>query len=83
MPLALTDDQMTQVLRCAAPLNPAYRSAFLSDVSFFELVGGAGAPLWFEFRLSATRVVFDELYSQYEALGLSVDLSKCTCIKSD
>jgi hypothetical protein len=33
MPLALSDDQMAQVLRCAEPLNPADRSSFLRDVA--------------------------------------------------
>jgi len=32
-PLALTDDQMTQVFRCAAPLGPADRSDFLRGVA--------------------------------------------------
>jgi hypothetical protein len=37
-PLALTDDQITQVLRCAAPLTSADRSNFLRDVAA-ELAG--------------------------------------------
>jgi hypothetical protein len=32
-PLALTDDQMSQVLRSAEPLRPSARSAFLQDVA--------------------------------------------------
>ena len=32
-PLALTDDQMSQVLRSAQPLSPSARSAFLLDVA--------------------------------------------------
>jgi hypothetical protein len=32
-PLALTDDQMSQVFRSAQPLAPSARSAFLLDVA--------------------------------------------------
>jgi hypothetical protein len=32
-PLALTDDQMSQILRSAEPLRPSTRSAFLQDVA--------------------------------------------------
>jgi hypothetical protein len=32
-PLALTDDQLTTVMRIAAPLPPADRSKFLEDVA--------------------------------------------------
>jgi hypothetical protein len=32
-PLALTDDQMAQILRSAQPLAPSARSAFLHDVA--------------------------------------------------
>jgi hypothetical protein len=32
-PIALSDDQLSQILRCAAPLTPADRSDFLRDVA--------------------------------------------------
>ena len=32
-PLALTDDQMTTVMRCAEPLSPSDRAIFLVDVA--------------------------------------------------
>jgi hypothetical protein len=37
-PLALTDDQLAQVYRCAEPLNPHDRGAYLKTVA--ELLNG-------------------------------------------
>jgi hypothetical protein len=33
-PLALTDDQLDQIVRCAAPLNPELRCLFVEHVAY-------------------------------------------------
>src|SRR5262245_38449825 len=33
-PLALTDDQLDQIIRCAAPLHPRMRRAFVERVAY-------------------------------------------------
>jgi hypothetical protein len=37
-PIALTDDQLAQVYRCAEPLHPRDRGAYLKDIA--ELLNG-------------------------------------------
>ena len=34
IPLALTDEQLDQIMRCAAPLHPAMRRLFVEHVAY-------------------------------------------------